>query len=153
MKNRFFDINENKYLNSLYMIAFFQEKSQFKIKRLLIYLYLFKFPIVLYKLFESPDIKLLFQDFEINNLSKKVVSIDSTIHTNSFYESLSFLFSKDLVRYDDDNDFVYITETFLNIESNKIPLNIKRKVKKILALLEKETIENIENKIILTGVT
>lgn len=144
MKNRFFDINENKYLNSIIIIAFLKLKKEQNIEELLISLYLFRYPVILGKIFGNIEAEKIFKKHELENINSESVEIDTKIYINGFYDSISFLYSMNLVEYFEDEEKIKGTESIKTINTDSFPKSLELKVKYIRKHIETLRIENIE---------
>lgn len=151
MQNRFFDIDDNIYLNSLYIISLlYNSSAEISIEKLLIEVYLFKFPKITCELLESVgdfSFNDILYDFQINNLQNHMQKYLFTIHATGFYEALAYLYSKNLLLYKVDFGSVSKTDLFNDINIKQIPDYLLKFASKIVNLIDKSDINLLTEQI------
>lgn len=151
MENRFFDIDSNVYLNSIYILSILNKfDGNLSIKKLLIMLYLIKNPKIFLG-FLSNRQKVTFNKYikayEINNVQSEMIKYNSKIFTNGFNESLSFLYSKDLITYDLEYENIKKSDKFDNINFRKFPRDLMSKATYITKVISNYSESELELKI------
>lgn len=103
MINRFFDIDNNVYLNSYYIyILMLDYQFEADINELIVKLYLLKYPKKLINILKDKGIKIeddLLKDYQINNIQSNMLKYSSTVYVDGFNEAISYLYSKEIIDY------------------------------------------------------
>ncbi|WP_148551774.1 hypothetical protein [Paraclostridium bifermentans] len=103
MINRFFDIDNNVYLNSYYIyILMLDYQFEIDINELIVKLYLLKYPKKLINILKDKGIKIeddLLKDYQINNIQSNMLKYSSTVYVDGFNEAISYLYSKEIIDY------------------------------------------------------
>ncbi len=128
MDNRFFDIDSNVYLNSIYILcSIYKSDRTLSIKDILFSLYLIKSPSISLALLDGKS-KLSFKKklhaYDFNNIQSEMIKYTSKIFTDGLYESLSFLFGKNLITYDINSSLVYKSENFDKLNFKRFPKDL-----------------------------
>lgn len=130
MKNRFFDVDNNIYLNSLYIVALMAyNKEVDAIEKMMLKLYLMKNPKVYLGFCKKHSIKIdkrLLYDFQYNNLQSEMQKYSLRLHIDGFNEALSYLYSKGLINYDMKQNLVLKTHLFSEINLEELPQNLAK---------------------------
>lgn len=151
MKNRFFDVDNSIYLNSLYIVTLMINKDEgSSIERLMLELYLMKNPkvfIEVSKKYKIEHCKNLYFDFEYENLQSEMLKYSLRLHTEGFYEALSYLYSKDLINYDSEQNRLNKARLFNDIDLQAIPTNITSLARTIDGIFNKYNIDDLRSSI------
>ena len=129
MKNRFFDVDNNIYLNSLYIVALMAyTKETDTIEKIMLKLFLIKYPKIILNICIKYDIKVeknsLF-DFQYDNLQSEMLKYSLRLHVDGLYDALAYLYSKKLINYDNKVNRIIKTDTFEKIDLEILPKNTK----------------------------
>lgn len=151
MDNRFFDIDSNVYLNSLYILsAIYISDKSFKIRELLVSLYLIKNPSICIHLLDKKN-RTLFEKqiktYEFNNIQSEMIKYTSKIYTDGLNETLSYLFSKNIISYDVNSSSIHRGSQFDKLNFKKFPKDIILKATCANKIISKYTLVELEAKI------
>ena len=151
MKNRFFDVDNNVYLNSLYIITLMiYQKESDSIERMMLELYLLKNPRVFLDIVAKYDLRIdksILFGFQHDNLQSEMLKYSLRLHIDGFYEALSYLFSKGLINYDSKQNSITKTDLFTEINHMELPENIKGLADIINKLFDNIGTENLKKSI------
>ncbi|MBU3072847.1 hypothetical protein [Clostridium estertheticum] len=129
MKNRFFDVDNNIYLNSLYIIGIVAyAKETDTIEKIILKLYLIKYPKIMRDICTKCNIKIdkdLLFDFQYENLQSEMLKYSLRLHVDGLYDALAYLYSKRLINYDSRLNQITKTDIFEEIDLNTLPKNTK----------------------------
>lgn len=147
MINRFFDIDNNVYLNSYYIyILMLDSKSEVYINELIVELYLLKYPKKLIEILKDKQVKIednLFENYQINNIQSNMLKYSSTIYVDGFNEAISYLYSKDIIDYNIANGSILKGEFYKQVAKKNIDQNLINISKYIHLIIDRYGIEVI----------
>jgi oligoribonuclease NrnB/cAMP/cGMP phosphodiesterase (DHH superfamily) len=151
MDNRFFDIESNVYLNSIYiLVTLYKSDKPLSMKGLLLSLYLIKNPSICLALLEKKN-KILFkkniQSYELNNIKSEMSKYTSKIYTDGLNEALSFLFSKNIITYEVNSTLVEGSSEFGKIDFKRVPKDLILKASFANKIISNYSIEELESKL------
>lgn len=151
MKNRFFDVDNNIYLNGLYIISIIAYANVADtIEKIMLKLYLIKYPKVLIdictKYYIEVNKKLLFE-FQYENLQSDMLKYSMRLHVDGIYDAVAYLYSKGLIIYDSKLNHITKTEIFREVDLLAIPDNTKILVKIVNELFDKHDVEELKKSI------
>ncbi len=133
MINRFFDIDNNVYLNSYYIyILMLDSKSEVYINELIVELYLLKYPKKLIEILKDKQVKIednLFENYQINNIQSNMLKYSSTIYVDGFNEAISYLYSKDIIDYNIANGSILKGEFYKQVAKKNIDPKLNKYLK------------------------
>lgn len=120
------------------------------IKGLLLTLYLIKNPSVCLALLDKKN-KVLFKkhikEYELNNIQSEMTKYTSKIYSNGLNEALSFLFSKNIIKYEVDLALVEGTSEFNKIDFEKFPKDLIFKASYANKIIGNYSVEELESKL------
>ena len=148
MENRFFDIDNNIYLNGLYVVALIgSEMNTYKIEVVNLKLYLLKNPNVFLNTCDnlrfSVD-KSVFKQFQYSNLQADMNKYILKVQVKGLLETLNFLYSKGLVELNFERNKVKATEKCMKMYNIDVPEEIKYIAREINVLFENVAIKDIK---------
>lgn len=155
MENRFFDVNKSIYLNSLYILVLLKNlKNSIEMEKLLIGFYFIKYPKVLVDVAEINKIKIntnCFQDYDLDNIETNMLKFSMRIHTEGLFDSLSYLYSKDIISYSGREDKVSKSLQFEKVDFLQVPKYLIEAGVSVIKVIEgvgvpklKESIDDLE---------
>lgn len=148
MDNRFFDIDSNVYLNSIYILSILYKLNRpLSIKELLVALYLIKNPNICFNLLDKTRRNLFqkhIQVYEFNNIQSEMTKYTSKIYTDGLNESLSLLFSKDIITYNVGSTYVEASNNFGKLNFKKFPRGLTYKAYYVNEIMRKYPLEDLE---------
>lgn len=151
MDNRFFDIDSNVYLNSIYILSvIFKSDKPLNIDSLLMALHLIKNPSICLSLLDKRNkvsFRKYIQDYELNNIQSEMIKYTSKIYTDGLNEALSFLFSKNLITYEFDSASVYKSSEFDKIDFKMFPKELIYKSCCVNKIMSNYALKDLEAKI------
>ena len=128
MKNRFFDVNNNIYSNSLHIVLLLKYyKESESIDNMIIKLYLIKYPKILIDICRKYNIHVnynLFSDFQYNNTQSQMLKYSLKLNVDGFYDALTYLYIKNLINYDIKNNLIIKTKKLDEIKLNEVPKSL-----------------------------
>lgn len=149
MKNRFFDVDNNIYLNSLYIIALLgYSKESDSIEKIMVKLYLLKYPKIMLDICDKYSIAIdkdLLFDFQYDNLQSEMMKYSLRLHVDGLYDALSYLYSKKLINYDSKLDCITKTDMFDEIDLVVIPESTKLLADIINKIFDEYDFNNIKS--------
>ncbi|WP_346911079.1 hypothetical protein [Faecalicatena orotica] len=148
MENRFFDIDNNVYLNGLYIAALLVNvTSTYKLEEINLKLFLMKNPSVLLNLCKYLDIPInrnIFEEFQYSNLQADMSKYLLKVQVSGLMETLNFLYSKGLIKLDYNKNMVSSTEKCQKLVNNEMPEKIRCIASKINELFTKRDMKSIK---------
>lgn len=128
MINRFFDIDNNVYLNSYYIyILMLDYQIEVDINELIVKLYLLKYPKKLIDILKDKQIKIdnnLLKDYQINNIQSDMLKYSSTVYVDGFNEAISYLYSKEIIDYNISEGTIFKGYFYNYIDKENIDKNL-----------------------------
>lgn len=147
MNNRFFDINKNIHLNSIYLfILLLDSKQPQNIDDLMLGIYLLKHPEQVLRVSSKIDIKIdenLFELYQINNIQSSVANYSSKIKVDGLYEAINYLYSKNIIDYDIDTRTLLKAKLYNNVDINRISIKIIKVARYINNIIDIYGVEHI----------
>ncbi|CEQ11118.1 Uncharacterised protein [[Clostridium] sordellii] len=148
MINRFFDIDNNVYLNSYYIyILMLDYKREIGINELIVKLYLLKYPKKLINILKDKEIRIeddLLKDYQINNIQSNMLKYSSTVYVDGFNEAISYLYSKEIIDYNISKGTIFKGNVYKYIDKENIDKNLINISKYINSIIDIYGIEFIK---------
>jgi hypothetical protein len=129
MINRFFNIDNNVYLNSFYIISLMLDRDEpIRLDKLMISLYLLKYPSIFLRVVKFLNIEIesnILKKFQIQNIQSDMLRYSSRLYVEGFNEAIAYLYSKNITEYNSKNNSIYKTSIYEKIDKSKISSEIK----------------------------
>lgn len=155
MGNRFFDIDNNVYLNGLYVVALIgMDEKTYKLGELNLKLFLIKNPYVFLNLCNNLAVQVnkdIFEQFQYCNLQAEMSKYILKVQVKGLLETLNFLYSKGLVQINYSKDMIQANVKCVELYQNEIPYKIKLVSNEINKLFDKVLIKDIKKALFLEG--
>lgn len=155
MENRFFDIDTNKYLNCMYILAMLTNiDEKISIKKLLMSLYLIRNPKICMKFIKKSNQRYFLryvESFELDNIQTDFNKYSSIIFNEGFNDALLLLISKGVVTYDMDSINIVKASEFTKLKLKMIPKALLKKSKYVNQVVEKYSESELEIKLLNYG--
>lgn len=147
MNNRFFDINRNIHLNSIYIFILLLESDGPKnIEDLMLGTYLLKYPEQILRVSSKINTKIdenLFESYQIKNIQSSISKYSSKVNVDGFYEAIHYLYSKNMIDYEIDNKSVERTRLYDSVDITSISIKTIKVARYINAIIQEYGQDNI----------
>lgn len=155
MENRFFDIDNNVYLNGLYLVVLIcGDNKNYKLEEINLKLFIMKNPHILLNVCEYLKIEIsreLFYEYQYSNLQSEMTKYLLKVQVKGLIEAINFLYSKGLIEVNYQRNNLHATEKCIDMNLNEIPQNIIDVANKVNSIFQKITINDLKKILFVEG--
>jgi len=148
MENRFFDVDNNVYLNGLYLLTLIQQDDKFYgLDEINLKLFLMKNPAVMINVCGKLKIDIsrdAYEEYQYVNLQADMSKYLLKIQVKGLMEVIIFLYSKGLVEFDYKKYVLRATEKCIEMDLKEVPEKIIMLARIINKIFETATIKDIK---------
>lgn len=155
MENRFFDIDNNVYLNGLYLLVLIQEDDNFYgLDEINLKLFLMKNPAIMLNVCGKLKVDISnigYEEYQYVNLQADMSKYLLKIQVKGLMEVISFLYSKGLIEFDCKKCVLCATKKCIEMDLREVPEKIIMLARIINKIFDKATVTDIKKILFVEG--
>lgn len=155
MENRFFDIDNNVYLNGLYIVALiYNDNKAYKLDEINLKLFLIKNPYIMLSVCRNLRIQIpkeIFAEYQYVNFQADMSKYLLKVQVKGLMETINFLYSKGLVDVDYKKGSLQATSKCMKMDLSTVPKRILSVADKINSIFEKVAIQDVKKILFVEG--
>lgn len=150
MENRFFDIDNNVYLNGLYLVLLIRaDDKEYKLDVINLKLFMMKNPHIMLNVCQNLGIEIskdMFDEYQYLNLQADMSKYLLKVQVKGLMEAINFLYSKGLVEANYQKGSLHATAKCIEMDLNRVPekiINVANKVNSIFQEIAMKDIKKV----------